>query len=238
MLLARLNDTKLAFAQHDHGLLSGAFAQHWRPTSGRLSARAVRAIALHDYAWRLADLKPAWDTAREEPVDFIGVDNAFREPLYRQGIDDLEAIDLFTAYLVSLHYGAFGPKTLTAHESKRRARIGPLLELSDDSPDVKHTITWLRFLDIVSLYACMRVPGVREETLPAWLDRGTQKDPDGRHLNLRWVEPWSLAVPKACCDPFSFELPLWRLNQKGKPADSFWTSPSERVTLQIVHLKE
>lgn len=179
----RQDQTLRIITQHDHGLLSGLIAHHWRRGDEPLSHALTLAITLHDLAWVQADDPQRYaaasalpfDQARHQAHDFITLSSEHKAQIYAHGIDALAQIDLYATLLISLHYSAFMPakpeyEAFLAHEQARRAQLCARLGLRDDrDPQLLADFELLKTLDMISLYACQAAPGSSLEGLPAWL---------------------------------------------------------------------
>lgn len=204
MLVRRPQDgSEIAIHQEQHALLSGVLAAAWRPS---LHPRLIAAITLHDAPWRSIDSGP-----RKDPqggiIDFVSYPIAERLEFYTTGIDELEQVDPYVAYMVSLHYSSFaGMAKMTqfrAAESERRARLQPLLGRL--AADVARDLKWLQFFDVLSLHLCLTGPDVPTENLPVWLrdDARWSTAPDGRRHALEWTNAHTSRIY-----PFPFEESL------------------------------
>ena len=90
MIARRAADgTFVLIRQHDHGLLSGQFAEQWT-WNGSPGAAACFAIAHHDVAWVGLDAEPRWDAADGAPFSFFNHPLDEKYVAYRIGIDLVE----------------------------------------------------------------------------------------------------------------------------------------------------
>ncbi len=183
--------------QEHHALISGVLAGAWAPS--RLDALLVQAIGIHDNPWREADANPVFDAERRLPHDFITYPMEAKIALYRRGIDQLETVHPWVAYLVSRHYTTFsGTRDVDAlqrPETARRARLEAMLSdarvaASDEG------LRWIKFFDVFSLHLCLTGPRTQPGSVPRWL---TDPDawstaPDGTELRLRWSDDTTLTV--------------------------------------------
>jgi hypothetical protein len=186
--------------QEHHAVLSGMLAAAWRPT--RLDPLLVQAIGMHDTPWREADADPRLDPERGLPHDFITFPMDDKIALYRRGIDALEAVHPWIAYLVSKHYTTFSGTRDVARlqepEQRRRARLEGLLpQARVDAAD--DALAWIKLFDIFSLHLCLTGPRAQPAAIPRWLSDPDKWStaPDGTPMTLRWsddatltVEPW------------------------------------------------
>lgn len=159
--------------QHDHGLLSGEMAYHaGNPPFAPVGFRNVLTAALHDISWVHADDEPF-----EEFIHFNDYPLSKRLPMYEAGIDDMEAVDPFTALLTSLHYSAFFKPGKTdkldaflEREHNRQTRLKRLFPTEDLNLALKQLKMW----DNLSLYVCLNKPGTTKENEHPWYKNGIQ----------------------------------------------------------------
>lgn len=187
--------------QQQHAFVSGVLAGAW--TATRLSARLIQANALHDAPWRRPDAAPTLDPETGRPHDFISYPMDDKVRFYREGIDELEEVDPYVAYLVSLHYTSFAGtrdhEPLTEPEARRRERLA-VLTPETSAEEYEAALSWVQFFDILSLYICLTGPKGLADSVPRWLrGDGWKTAPDGEELSLRWrddstlvVDPWPL----------------------------------------------
>lgn len=189
-------------SQEQHALQSGVLAAAWKPT--RLPPLLVMTIGLHDTPWRDADRQPLVDEATGMPHDFLNYPTAEKLALYRAGIDALEEVHPWVAYMVSRHYTTFAGTVnlaeLQATETARRTRLEQLLpdELLASSDEA---LAWIKFFDVFSLHLCLTGPAADESAIPGWLRDSSKWStaPDGTTLALEWRDDATLAV-----DPWPF----------------------------------
>jgi hypothetical protein len=208
MLVQTRQDGLRLIRQNDHALVSARLALEWvgfgrvpRP----LPFPLVLAVGLHDIAWASADAAPERDPATGRPRAFDTVDDAYRVPLYSDGLDQLEAIDDFSGLLGSHHYGRFLPadSPFGRREAERRARIEARLDPSLTDPaalDIRRA--YVRHFDFLSLFVCLTDPGAVNP--PEWLSpESIGEAPDGTRYALSWA-----ADDVIRCDPFPFAAPF------------------------------
>lgn len=193
--------------QHQHALVSGALAHAWRglePQPQILPHRLVMVCGLHDMPWVQHDKKPMID--QQGVVDFVRYPLQARLDLYRAGLDQLEAMDAYTALLTSAHYTRLMRRSATeaflSHEEARQQRL--LDRLPPHSVDVPADLFWLRLFDSLSLFLCMTPPQTRPEDHPAWLaPKNWARLPQGQSFDASWASPDHL-----CLDPFPLAHPI------------------------------
>lgn len=180
--------------QEQHALLSGALAAC---CDANLAGELVSVITLHDNPWRRADAEPRFD-AEDGIVDFIGYPQRERLAFYQSGISELEDVDPYVAYMVSLHYTSFaGTRELEqfqTEERTRRERLRPSVHQSDAVLQ-KH-LEWVRFFDILSIHLCLTGPTVDSATVPHWLRDPSDwsSTPDGRTFDIEWRDDNTLSI--------------------------------------------
>lgn len=189
--------------QAQHAVQSGVLAAAWCVTP--LPPLLVLTIGLHDAPWGEADARPVLNGETGLPHDFLDYPKGAKFALYGDGIDALEAVHPWVAYMVSKHYTTFagtkGADELTAPEAARRARLESLLppELVDGADEA---LAWIKFFDTFSLHLCLTGPGADADAIPVWLrDPGSWSSaPDGTSLRVSWrddvtveVDPWPFA---------------------------------------------
>lgn len=106
MILQQRAGQLLLFRQTDHALLSGAFATAWgndRVPPPTRRAQTLIAASRHDDGWAEWELAPKL-RPDGDPVDFIRVPVSDHAPLYKRGVDLVEAEDEYAGLVVSLHF--------------------------------------------------------------------------------------------------------------------------------------
>jgi hypothetical protein len=188
--------------QAHHALLSGVLAAAWGPT--RLDPLLVQAIGLHDDPWRDVDTSPSLNRGTGWPHDFLTVPLADKVQFYREGIDRLESVHPFVAYLVSRHYTTFAGThdvdELVDPEAKRQERLESRLS-PDRARRADRSLEWMKYFDVWSLYLCLAGPLGEADSVPSWLaatDKWLQA-PDGTEVSVVWRDDTMLEV-----EPFVF----------------------------------
>lgn len=183
--------------QEHHAFLSGVLAGAWLPTA--LDPELVQIVGLHDNPWRPVDRAPSLDPETGWPVDFLDLPTDDKVDFYRRGIDALEAIHPWAAYLVSLHYTTFAGtrdvEALTQPEAERRERLEGRLPDSFVEASAR-AVEWLKYFDIWSLYVCLAGPRSDASAVPVWLDDPADwaEAPDGTPLEMAWRDETTLAL--------------------------------------------
>src|SRR5690606_13416907 len=95
--------------QHDHAYLSGVISR-WFPESmfghDRIQ-EVVLAIEQHDRGWIRLDETPIWNDRHGVPFSFMDYPLPPKLLSYRQGIDEVEEMNMYAGLLCSLHYSSF-----------------------------------------------------------------------------------------------------------------------------------
>jgi hypothetical protein len=218
MIVQVRDDGLTLLRQHDHGIASGVFALAWVGfgREERLPFDLVLASALHDFAWSGADERPRLRPSGGLPEDFETYPTDEKYSFYETGLDGVEIIAPYSALLGSLHYAAFaaerGRDDFLARETARRARIRTDLGLgpSHDATIETHR-AFVRLFDNLSLFVCLRAPGVRNQ--PDWLaPERVGSAPDGTAFTLEWTDPARLRFdPFPFAAPFAVQIPARRL---------------------------
>lgn len=184
--------------QAHHALLSGVLAAAWRPT--RLPPRVVQAIGWHDDPWRPVDREPTLNPETGWPEDFVDVSIEQKVDFYREGIDSLEAVDPYVAYLVSRHYTTFAGtrdvEALCGPERKRRERLEARLS-ERQLQGADRAIAWMKYFDVWSLYLCLGGPEAADAAVPPWLDPENNdwlEAPDGTRPSFEWQDDTTIDI--------------------------------------------
>lgn len=224
MLIRQTHDDFECLTQEHHALLSGLLAAEWTPS--RLDPLLVHTIGLHDNPWRAADADPTFNPDTGLPHDFITYPMEPKIELYRSGLDQLESVHPWTAYMVSRHYTTFAgtrdEEALTGPEQRRRDRLEDRLDEARLA-EADDALAWIKFFDVFSLHLCLTGPRAVADSIPRWLQAPSSwsEAPDGTDLELSWADdttlqlgPWPFARP---------ELPLdvhLRRLERSHPADA------------------
>jgi hypothetical protein len=190
MIVQEDNDALLLFRQTDHALLSGAFATAWgndRIPAPPRREQSLIAASRHDDGWAEWELAPKL-RPDGEPVDFIRVPVSDHAPLYKRGVDLVEAEDDFAGLVVSLHFDRLYTRPFHPgmdpridhlkddalalaqdHVADERARQSKLLAAMDTDAQRDADECWrlLQVWDRLSLLVCMnRIGPSVEQKLP------------------------------------------------------------------------
>ncbi len=223
-----IDDTFECITQEHHALVSGLLASAWLPT--RLPPLLVQVIGWHDNPWRPIDRDPDYHPDTGLPHDFVSYPMELKLECYREGLDDLESVHPWMAYMISRHYTAFaGTRELeefNEHEARRRERLADRIapELIDYADEA---LEWVQFFDVLSLYLGLAGPRSTPDALPRWLEDPNDWSlaPDETELELTWeddatlaVEPWPFAR-----ETVTLDLHLRRLTRRADDEDDLET---------------
>jgi hypothetical protein len=186
VLIQERDDGLRLIRQHEHALLAGALAAKWSTRHGRpLPLRTVLASALHDSVWQEEDEHPRLDPARGRPFDFTTIPLERKRELIDRGVRTLARVDAVVAALVLDHHRAL----LDGLE------VEPTSELA-----------WVRFVDNLSLLACLTPPGSLESSRPRWISPRLTS-PDGEALSASWRQGRLVLSPAPFSEPLQHVLP-------------------------------
>jgi hypothetical protein len=231
------DDTFECITQEHHALVSGLLASAWLPT--RLPPLLVQVIGWHDNPWRPVDREPLYNTETGLPHDFVDYPKSEKIEFYQRGLDQMESVHPWMAYMISRHYTTFaGTRDLddfNDSESERRERLAEriddaLIDYADEALD------WIKFFDVWSLYLCMAGSETVEGTVPVWLrdpsDWATA--PDETEIELSWTDdvtlelsPWPFARETVTLDLHLRRLPR-RADDPGE-LEALWQAADREV---------
>lgn len=203
----RREDQFRVFAQHDHGLQCGMLERALDPSvlSGPWGLSIAMTVALHDLAWVQIDdwgsMTPEdlpWDAERAQPHDFTSMPSDIKADMYARGIDELGRMHPYMGALLNAHYSVFF-KSDHPFKDQMDTRDQRWLEqtqqwegaLPSPAQRAEH-LELLRFLDMISLFACMRAPGANLLACPPWITHEwTYK---GVEFHMRFHDANTLAI--------------------------------------------
>jgi hypothetical protein len=226
MIVQPDGDGLLLFRQTDHALLSGAFATAWGnemiPSPPRREQTLI-AAARHDDGWSEWELAPKLRD-HGEPIDFIRVPVSDHAPLYKRGVDLVQAEDAFAGLVVSLHFDRLYTRPFhpgmdpridhlsgdalalaKEHVADERQRQSELLAAMDERAAADADECWrlLQVWDRLSLLVCMNriAPDVEQKLPPiASADGDVQIVARGTDDGDLVVDPYPFGEPEACFD--------------------------------------
>ncbi len=170
MIVRDRPDSYVLIAQHDHGLVSGEFARHWRERPIPLEP-TLYAIANHDVAWRSLDKGLRFNETTGRPYSFVDYPVEPKMEAYREGLDLLEAREPYAACLCSMHYASFvrGARgevevRFREGEDRRQERLRGAMS-AQELENLERNFRLLQMCDDLSLFVCLNEPG-RSDHLP------------------------------------------------------------------------
>ena len=220
MIVRRAADgTFVLIRQHDHGLLSGQFAQEWA-WHGSPGAAACFAIAHHDIAWSGLDAQPRWNAETGVPYAFFDYPLAEKYVAYQVGIDLVQTASPYAGWLCSRHFGRFAAQlddalsvSFVAAERTRQHRLHALVT-PEERVVSEFDFDLLQLCDGLSLFVCLNDAG--ENTWP-WYREGLRFW--GERLMPKWDGPNHLRLdPDPLLHPVVARLPWYRVSADGSPA--------------------
>lgn len=172
MIIQEHATTYRFISQHDHGRISGLFAQKWRdPATGSIAhAKLIEATYLHDILWAPLDLLPRVTDAG--PLDFIAFPEDEKLDAYAHGILAVSAVDPYMGLLHARHFSEFISRTRHPQfRTQMDAHIQALSKVlsAEQNAQMDEDLALLRLFDVFSLLVCMTGPHIAR-TPPPWLD--------------------------------------------------------------------
>ncbi|WP_183163730.1 DUF3891 family protein [Alteribacter keqinensis] len=171
------------FEQDRHAHLSGIISEAWdnRYFTG-IDKRTSTGLAIthHDRGWALLDRKILLHHKTKRPLSFIDYPLRKKIAVYKQGVDEIEQVNLYSALLMSLHYTSFfrgkldiAGCTFREEEQNRQSRLRESLAFTEkDEQALKFHYDLLQFSDNLSLYVCMNEWGAEKEREVPWFSEG------------------------------------------------------------------
>lgn len=225
MIIRERSEEIVMIGQHEHGQISGHFADRWQTgdLAGSLREAVVFAAYEHDRCWLDLDDIPIWNDADKAPYTFI--DYPIRPKLlaYGKGIDEIRQRNGYSGLLASLHFSAllepFDHPAISAYLEERRLleqRWKAELGLDDDKRrELDGHLRILQFCDHLSLYVCMNEPGADKSEEMPWYISGIPESSmlppsGGTAIVPRWLDASTIAV-----GAFPFQTPF-RIELRGK----------------------
>jgi hypothetical protein len=208
MIVRERTDSFLLIRQHDHGLISGEFANRWTGRPGPPGS-ALYAIANHDIGWRELDGAVCWNEEENRPHSFTDHPLEPKLRAYREGLDLLESRERYAACLCSMHYARFveGAESEAAvrfreDELRRQERLKDGMSV-EEVESFEPNFRLLQVCDNLSLFVCLNEPGENEHPWyrdgigfgearfePVWEDeRVLRLEPDP------FSEPFGVSIP-------------------------------------------
>lgn len=207
----------LLIRQHDHGLVSGCFAEHWAEEF-HPREETIYAIRSHDLAWEALDQTIRWNTAEERPYAFTDYPAAEKLAAYKRGIDRIEQADPYAACLCSMHYTSFidgrsdalGQRFAVA-EFRRQVRLQKEMP-PDHSGHLERNFRLLQVCDDLSLFVCLNKPG---RTDHPWYQDGFSLG--SYRFHPVWRDTHTLTFrPNPLAASFPIRIPCWLTGKDGQ----------------------
>lgn len=154
--------------QHNHALVSGKLAYHWKHTPP-LPFLLLLAISLHDLSWIEADQSLHW--SEDTPSQFFEYPLPQRLELYQKGVQKALQISPYLALLTSMHYQSFFDEKTTPHFHQQQQTFQQhwQKQLNLPQPHLQNDLKVLKFFDNLSLYLCYTPPAAIKPKLPLWM---------------------------------------------------------------------
>ncbi|PTM59873.1 DUF3891 family protein [Desmospora activa] len=216
MILRKIEDGLDLIRQHDHGWVSGDFAEHWKE---RPSSSVLFAIRYHDVGWESLDQTITWNPKTGQPYTFEDYPMQAKIDAYQSGVGWVQARDPYAACLCSRHYTSFfinasgeAERRFLAEEQKRQERLKRQL---DEETRSRLASDWalLKLCDDLSLFLCLNPPG---ENRHPWYQEGFHFQ--GKRLNPSWEGRDTLFIePNPFASSFTVRIPYERLTEAGQP---------------------
>jgi hypothetical protein len=163
-------------AQHEHGLVAGEMASHWKTellTDEAHWEDLILAAREHDRGWIELDAAPFWNDYSQIPYSFRDFPLRPRFVFYRKGIEEVREKNLYAGLLCSMMYTELFQNNLGAntnddedireylndereHQLRWEQQLGggEALKLR-----LKNDVEIMLFCDQLSLFLCMEEPG-------------------------------------------------------------------------------
>ncbi|UCZ51559.1 DUF3891 family protein [Bacillus shivajii] len=181
MIVREREHSFILIEQHKHALISGEFSKVWKIDYFFQEDRREDvnvAIAQHDISWVPLDDFPIYLSDEKKPASFTEYPLTEKIKAYKRGVDHIQDINSYAAYLISMHYTSFfeGKKDLRGVEfkkleMKRQKKLKKQLQDINDQT-VKYHFDLLQFCDDLSLYLCMNEWGITKEKELSWFKDG------------------------------------------------------------------
>jgi hypothetical protein len=210
MIIRETGQSFIFIAQHDHATLSGQLAEHWKEDffwQNAYTQDTLLAIYQHDRGWIAPDSSPGWDHENQKPYSFLSYPLEQKLVHYKQGIDEVEAMNSYAGVLCSMHYVSFMRKgngfeqTFVEHEQAREHTLKEQLQIHrpDEEALCKYHFHLLQFFDDLSLYLCINHPGVpKEKEYPFFLNGFKNTElfafTGGNKIQASWTSPEAIVV--------------------------------------------
>ncbi len=207
--------------QHDHALLAGDIALHFRKeffSSPVFFEETMQAVYQHDRSWIYMDDVPLWNDLHQAPMAFMEYPALPKITFYKIGLDEIEAMNAYAGLLCSLHYTSFFSQPLRqeekdwlAYEQDRQSKLRATAQVSDEALLLLH-FQLLQLCDNLSLYVCLNKPGIEKSQEHPWYRQGFHKSEafsseQQKPLTASWLDAKSIQVTPSPFDgPFQTKL--------------------------------
>lgn len=203
LILREREDRFILIRQHDHGRISGDFADHWKEPIDRSTRIGIR---FHDVGWEALDREVRWNPATGKPYSFEDYPLDEKLPSYTAGVDRVEAKDLFAGCICSMHFVSFftdlkEPEAIRFVEREQARQKRLIAAMGEgERKKLKGSLGLLKLCDDLSLFLCLNEPGQNEHP---WYREGFRRE--GEFLQPVWEARDQLRIDPS---PFrcSFEV--------------------------------
>lgn len=252
MIVRERNNDYIMIEQDNHARISGELAAAWKDTlfAGKQHRNSVEyAVSNHDLGWKLIDIQPFWNDAKNMPYTFTDFPIPAKTVFYKHGIEEVAARDSYAALLCSRHYASFlqnqklpGAEKFVHDEGVRQKHIISTMETFNQADHDFH-YGLLKFCDNVSLYLCLNEPGIAKQQEHPFFKNGIpipftfdffQKE----KAHIHWQDKQTAAM-----EVFPFTKPIdFTLKQKAVAKQaildkgllgSYQTTPSEELKIRL-----
>jgi len=218
MIIRERIDSFVMIDQHHHASISGELFEQIASYFSLCTLphyEAIRyAIYYHDVGWNPFDASPLWNDAKQEPLSFISYPNSIKSVLYQNGIDNVQANNIYAALLCSEHYVRFlandvgtHSKNFMQHEQERQATMKQSLEDYKEQDFIQH-YELLQFFDNLSLYVCLHELDASLEDTHFFFKHGIALPTlfGGETLQLAWEDNQIILHTPLLAEPISITL--------------------------------
>ncbi len=221
MIVRELPNCFILVDQHEHGKISGTFAEHWADGPSPLGS-TLYAIANHDIGWRELDASVRWNEGTDRPYSFADYPVEPKLRAYTNGLDLLESRDPYAACLCSMHYGSFVQNSRNAaeaefwsSENRRRQRLEDSMS-GEELENLERNFRLLQLCDDLSLFVCLNEPGRNEHP---WYRDGFELE--GTKFEPHWEDRSTLRLrPNPFSRQFGFAVPYRIVGKDSDPVES------------------
>ena len=209
MIVRELSGSFLLIDQHEHALVSAAFARRWTESPTPLEP-TLYAVEDHDVSWREPDREALWNEVSGRPYSFLDYPVEKKLPAQRRGIELVEARDAYAGCLCSMHYARFLLKAerpdevefREAEEARQERLRGGMSD--EELENLERNFRFLRLCDGLSLFVCLNEPGSSDYPPPT--PGGFEFD--GERFEPAWDDARTLRLePNPFTEPFDVALP-------------------------------